>query len=186
MKVIRNNVFETNSSSVHSIVMAREFKAITKEQVRDKLGLYSNSVSARCDIYLGRYSWGPQVLSSFSDKLDYIVTLIACNIKKAKEMKPVELEHKIKSNKFFKQIARAIAKYAEVDNEDYYDIEIPESEFNWYIDHDSVIPVDKFLGELSMSEYLFNPRIMVEIFNDNDDPKDMAYSEYRHMIVKER
>ena len=65
MKVIRKGVFETNSSSSHSISISGEDDYYFAEEEINELV-----------ITYGEYGWGYEVLSTINDKLSYIVTMI--------------------------------------------------------------------------------------------------------------
>lgn len=69
MKTIRNSVFETNSSSMHSFNISNDTPAITQ---------YNNLQLLICAD--GEYGWGPGTVGSPGEKLDYAIVamLILC------------------------------------------------------------------------------------------------------------
>ena len=69
MKTIRNSVFETNSSSMHSFNISNKTPAITQ---------YNNLQLFICAD--GEYGWGPGTVGSPGEKLDYAIVamLILC------------------------------------------------------------------------------------------------------------
>ena len=69
MKKIRKGTFETNSSSMHSLVVVGE-KKINKEQLKiDEDGFI--------EVETDEYTWGYFILETAQEKLNYIV---ACKI----------------------------------------------------------------------------------------------------------
>lgn len=69
MKTIRNNVFETNSSSMHSFCISNNEPSITQ----------FNDLHMKIDAS-GEYGWGPGEVSTPEEKLDYAIVamLIVC------------------------------------------------------------------------------------------------------------
>lgn len=69
MKTIRNNVFETNSSSMHSFCISNNEPSITQ----------FNNLRMKIDAS-GEYDWGPGEVSTPEEKLDYAIVamLIVC------------------------------------------------------------------------------------------------------------
>lgn len=62
MKTIRNSVFETNSSSMHSFCISNDEPSITQ----------FNDLHMKIDAS-GEYGWGPGIVESPADKLDYAI-----------------------------------------------------------------------------------------------------------------
>ena len=69
MKTIRNSVFETNSSSMHSFSISNDTPSITQ----------FNDLRIKVDAS-GEYGWGPGEVSTPEEKLDYAIVamLILC------------------------------------------------------------------------------------------------------------
>lgn len=63
---IRLGVFETNSSSVHSITLGKN-----KEKPR---------VSKVWEIWFGEYGWGPETLYSPGEKMGYVLTSLSYQV----------------------------------------------------------------------------------------------------------
>ena len=68
--ILRNSVFETNSSSCHSLALTKGdngklSKLYTDYQLDENGDLHFN---------VGEYGWGVDVLSDFQSKLDYVMT----------------------------------------------------------------------------------------------------------------
>lgn len=181
MKCIRSQIFETNSSSTHGIVMMKDMGWTDKEHVRRVLGLYCGGDFRIC---LGRYSWGPSVITGFAEKLDYIVTLIASNIKGCDDLKQAKLEAAIKKTRWFKKVMKSICQYISLPLAELPEpvIDMPNGYLRWYIDHDSVVKVEHFLKDVELSDYLFNDKVFVKIDSDNNDPKDFSRIAYNHFM----
>ena len=66
MLTIRKNVFETNSSSTHSLVISK----------RDRSYDYEGLIIADGVLHIsfGEYGWGPAILKSPHEKLSYLIT----------------------------------------------------------------------------------------------------------------
>lgn len=108
MKKIRTSVFETNSSSSHSLVFVEvenEIKAIQEDENEYILGT-------------GEYGWGPETLTGWLEKADYFAVEAINNEKKEELLINVLLE--VYPNATFRLIE-------ELDEEDY-----------GYIDHQSI------------------------------------------------
>ena len=70
MKTIRNNVFETNSSSMHSFCISNNEPSITQ----------FNDLHIKIDAS-GEYGWGPGEVNTPEQKLDYaIVAVLTLNV----------------------------------------------------------------------------------------------------------
>ena len=70
MKTIRNNVFETNSSSMHSFCISNNEPSITQ----------FNDLHIKIDAS-GEYCWGPGEVNTPEQKLDYaIVAVLTLNV----------------------------------------------------------------------------------------------------------
>lgn len=71
---IRRNVFETNSSSMHSLVISKEDRLLTKDELSD--GMYLNKdgvwdIWMDDDLYFGRSPF--QCLATFESKVRYAI-----------------------------------------------------------------------------------------------------------------
>ena len=70
--ILRHAVFETNSSSCHSLALTKGengelSKLYTDYQLDENGNLHFNA---------GEYGWGVDVLSDFQSKLDYVMTYV--------------------------------------------------------------------------------------------------------------
>lgn len=147
MKVIRNGVFETNSSSMHSLSIGD----------RDVI-----STPSKLFVTLKTYGWGYDVLKTPSEKVSYLMSLVASNHgfstyydKSATEddfFEIPEIEHILDVLK-----SKGCELYLSRDsNGDFGDV-----------DHQSSMPMYKFLDGVSLDEFIFNSKYSVIIDNDN-------------------
>lgn len=85
MKTIRNSVFETNSSSMHSFSISNDTPSITQ----------FNELRMEIDAS-GDYGWGPDEVSTPEQKLDYaIVAMLIMNVEKLDGEDPDENEKQV-------------------------------------------------------------------------------------------
>lgn len=170
MILIRNGVFETNSSSAHSLAYKNEvlrdynFKPhndlcfATKElHITKKPKEYE--MYSYMPLYFDEYGWGFDVLSSPAEKLSYLMSSV--------------YQYKtwgvIKEDPFFKQVIQWLNELDIVVNlpEEYGD----SSEVDAEINHQSydVVTKDMFKTKYDLLTYLFNNDIVIHIENDNSD-----------------
>ena len=144
MITIRRGVFETNSSSTHSIVIARE----------------NTKPYDRIDFKIGEYGWSRDVLESPDEKASYFYTS-ACdflNRDVADDIMALLAPYGINCT-FSKR-----AEFKPYGEHEYLD--------NGYVDHseDSGEFVNALLNDASqLIDYLWNDESYVETGNDNDD-----------------
>lgn len=170
MKLIRNGVFETNSSSAHSLAyknnVLRDFNykpkddlcfAIKELHLTKKPKEYE--MYSYMPMYFDEYGWGFEVLSSPAEKLSYLMSSV--------------YQYKtwgvIKEDPFFKQVIQWLNELDIVVNlpEEYGD----SSEVDAYVDHQSwnVVDKDMFQTKEDLLTYLFNNDIVIHIENDNSE-----------------
>lgn len=165
MLLVRNNVFETNSSSAHSLAFGTS-KIIrgngygTGEDETD----FSNplyhlyeipSCYEGCTLYewLGEYGWGYDVLSTPQEKFSYLITGIY-----------ERNNYDLSASLFYIEIKHWLSELG---------IQVIESRADeeGYIDHQSASLVNSslFKTKEDLITYLFNDNIAIYIENDNDD-----------------
>lgn len=170
MRLVRNGVFETNSSSAHSLTykntVLRDYDYKPKEDLcfaTKELHLTKKpkeyEMYSYMPLYFGEYGWGFDVLSSPAEKLSYLMSSV--------------YQYKtwgvIKEDQFFKQVIQWLSELDIV-------VELPEeygesSEVDAYVDHQSwnVVTKDMFQTKEDLLTYLFNSDIVIHIENDNSD-----------------
>lgn len=170
MKLIRNGVFETNSSSAHSLAykntVLRDYNykpkddlcfAIKELHLTKKPKEYE--MYSYMPLYFDEYGWGFDILSSPAEKLSYLMSSV--------------YQYKtwgvIKEDPFFKQVIQWLNELDIIVNlpEQYGD----SSEVDAYVDHQSwnVVTKDMFQTKEDLLTYLFNNDIVIHIENDNSD-----------------
>lgn len=165
---IRRNVFETNSSSMHSLTV--------KKGTMENSNLLIDDTNNKVVSGFGEYGWEIENYTSQSDKLRYILTMCACT-----EGKILVSPDEFYDTEGFKLISEAIANHCCCDG-----VEIAEGsmktdhwkdnyylDFDGYIDHQSYedyASVAEFLSKNnigSVEEFVFSNGIIVHTDNDN-------------------
>ena len=158
MRQVRNGVFETNSSSVHSISICNRELEQNKMLIADDGYIH---------IELGEFGWAIRNYSDQYSKLSYLITMAVhlndfyiwcCN----QEERKLEIEAFMQTEDF-KHISDEISKYAGCNG-----IIIDESE--GYIDHQSIYSnsLEAFLdlNNTDIIEFVFGG-VIVHTDNDN-------------------
>lgn len=73
MKQIRRNVFETNSSSSHSLVITTDNEHMTREEINNEFHLRKNGLLWLPESYLEFYRYPFDMLATFRGKLRYAI-----------------------------------------------------------------------------------------------------------------
>ena len=145
MKTIRHGVFETNSSSSHSISISRLTDGIYDTIPPDKNGIIKLSG--------GQYGWEWETYSLSIDKANYAATFA----KDSKEQLNI-LAEVIKDHTGARKV-----KY-----------DFGTDDYCAYIDHQSAATetsAEFFNSKKSLKDFLFNPKSYVRTGNDNsEDP----------------
>lgn len=171
MKIsIRRGVFETNSSSSHSLSICGSSDCENKY-----LSHYEDNVAITSP---GEYGWNGPTLSSPNERLSYIITMVFEQYdeepyltKKEGNRWLVYDAHKIMETPEFKEIEECIVENTEYTglkfDQDFYDPDYA------YIDHQSFSEdyesYKDFLDyyNLTLADFLFNDKYQVIITNDN-------------------
>lgn len=173
MKLIRNGVFETNSSSAHSlaygtskIIRGSRWYQPTKEHDFSNPMYRLDKVPDHYRNYtfyewLGEYGWGYDVLTTPQEKFSYLLTQMADT---SEEL------HKSTNYETIKEMVEDIGcEIVRCNNQD------------GYVDHESygIINPSLFKSKKDLITYLFNDNIIVYIENDNDEYQEW-YTGERH------
>ena len=162
---IRRNVFETNSSSMHSLSICKQgcngFLSVDEE---------TNKVITN----FGEFGWGYEKYYSASKKLSYLVTMLVETHNECKSMEELcETED-------FKNINSVVAEHCDCDGI-FIDEEVGVKSYTWngkeysyfehegYVDHQSVMQINDLLDEYgcTIEEFIFDEGIKLIIDNDN-------------------
>lgn len=170
MRLVRNGVFETNSSSAHSLAykntVLRDYDykpskdlCLSIKELRLTKKPKEYEMYSYMSLYFDEYGWGYDVLRSPAEKLSYLMSSV--------------YQYKtwgvVKGDQFFKQVIQWLSELDIV-------VELPEeygesSEVDAYVDHQSwnVVTKDMFQTKEDLLTYLFNNDIVIYIENDNSD-----------------
>ena len=150
MKQIRQGVFETNSSSTHSLTISGKDKFI-----------YPNFIPT---IEFGEYGWEQETYSDFTDKISYVITMLATinGIQKFEDF--LELKEFIWLKEAVNQHCGQELKIKAIDDK-----------YNplGYVDHQSNDVLDEFLSQdeldfkVKVLDFIFNEKYGFKTDNDN-------------------
>lgn len=189
---IRRGVFETNSSSTHSVSVIGINKdndhTITLADLPELEELKVNKEYDKVEAGFGDFGWGPDCFNSIEHKLSYALTMVA-----ATECHHIRSSTDFFESEGFKMLNDAIAdRYhckgifikdaIEVRTFDYDGKKSYYINIDGYIDHasgcDEYSSLKSFLNHynLSVEDFLFNKNVVVFISNDNSD--DDEYDNY--------
>lgn len=157
MKAIRIGLFETNSSSVHSITVSEKAELFDYPEEKEDVIV----------VVPGEYGWSGDDVMGLQEKLRYLMTLILDTKYDwdpgindfVPEDKKLDL---LKSDEDWQRICQVVRdkKHKEVIPN------IPKG-LHFYVDHQSCMSLDAFLSGMSLEDFLFDPTYVVEIDNDN-------------------
>ena len=157
MKCIRRGVFETNSSSTHSIHWSgREPRLINNIDVEDGVVIGE----------FGEFGWEKDSFISAGVKLSYLLTFVFTGAKDDED--PEEfLKNNPQKMKLYRLVEQAILEHTG------YPLSVEKSTDPWfpfgYIDHQSLdIPNDVFEGGVEdIKRFIFDPNVVLYTDNDN-------------------
>lgn len=151
MKKIRKGTFETNSSSMHSLVVEGGIKGEKKEA---NLPLYPDGT---LEIETGEYGWGYGLLKTPVSKLEYLITLLCCT-------NGIETMEELEENDVFQEWLEDLKEYAGVKR-------ILVTDFSGYVDHQSFTDPKSFI-ENYKKEYIEDR----ESYWDDDDEENEDFT----------
>ena len=140
-QIIRHSVFETNSSSTHTISISST--ECSMEFLRpDRNGVLQ--------IYPGEFGWGPEVFTDATTKASYCLTYV-------KDCHNKELDYMLRT------VLLKATGASEVEF-------VPLNDNNWgYIDHQSCETCSEaFDSPTKLYNFIFNPNSELSISNDNE------------------
>ena len=160
MKKVRNNTFETNSSSVHAIVIN-----------------FSNDINIPKSIHfgIGEFGWEHTKLNSVREKANYLYTALLSLYTGDELQEHIDDIESTLRNAGVENITfddNYVEKYSE-----YGDLTKKYNSFNGYIDH--YYDLREFIEEISsegLITYLFNPDSYVHTGHDNNENDYPDYS----------
>lgn len=168
---IRTGVFETNSSSCHSVSITRD-KEITQIDTLE----YTDDDKAI--VHFGEFGWGVDTFNDSSTKLNYLMTMAAETSKV-----PDSIEEFFDSEDFhlIEDAVKShnpdcegiyLADEISIETFSYRDQEYKRLKFDGYIDHQSCEDYSSakdFLDSygITAEDFIFNPKVILHIDNDN-------------------
>jgi hypothetical protein len=153
VKVVRNGVFETNSSSCHSLCISDQ------EAILDTLPVDNEGVVR---IFTGEFGWGIDEYNDAAMKAAYCLTWIkTCNDENDPKVSKYEAS--------LKGVIEEVCKAKEVRF-----IQETDKYYPWgYIDHQSSDRcAEAFESLTSLKNFIFNPNSTLRISNDNGGEDD--------------
>lgn len=150
---IRRNVFETNSSSMHSLVIKKSSGYYTEDELRKHLWLMKNNfweIWREDDLEFGRFPF--KCLETFEGKVRYAIASLCGYRKNAAEI--------------FKEIEKIVLEVIP----ECVGIELPKDNWNdevsyGYVDEDILSPFLK-AENISLKEFLTNKKYVVIVDGD--------------------
>lgn len=166
-KQIRAGTFETNSSSMHSLVILDKKSKLNPSNLPVNPG-------GILEIVTGEFGWGYDILETQLEKIEYLFTLLCC-------YEGIESQEDLENNMTYIEWVEELEKYAGIKK-------VVITNFDGYVDHQSCCSPDEFLSsyrtvdafdkdiwkdEKNVSEkskfleVIFDDNIKIEIANDN-------------------
>jgi len=163
MKQIRQGVFETNSSSSHSISIRKLNEYYTQNELEDSVHIYNGILSLwDHDLDFGRSPFEP--LLSFFDKVRYAIASFDSDEKNRHEIEDILFE-KIPE---LKKIEYPVEQNWKTDKEETY---------YGSVDHQSIGVLESMLARhnVTLREFLLNKRYVVFIDGDEYNIKEKLF-----------
>lgn len=166
MKTIRNNVFETNSSSSHSLCIK------ANNELSDSY-LTVDDIDNHVHVEFGEFGWGYERTTDQYDKLSYLVTMLVET--EGNGCKSIQDLYKTEG---FNAINKVIKEYCKCDGIIIDSVVGPASWNENYLVHDGYIDhqscedystVQGFLNDygITVEQFIFNSDVILIIDNDN-------------------
>ena len=186
-KNIRQGVFETNSSSMHVIVIDQE-NVKYKEALHLSTAWNDDYTKEKYIMYLRSYGWGFDWLDYTEAKLSYLMTYAIQGLYDSTQEQLNESLDKIWTGELsgfgpeyndLIDLADFIKEYS-ANSKDVDGIEVRfqyDDQFP-YIDHQSYVgnieSMLRYHGHgMSMAEFVFNPAVRMRISNDNEEDEEL-------------
>ncbi len=150
---IRAGVFETNSSSSHSLT-------IKSGALTDINDIVDNIIIGQG----GEFGWGVETLTDFDSKFQYLITYLFSGVSSQDEIDEI-----VNNNSYYAMLTKAVATHlnSKIIMRTYKQVEKKYDKFG-YIDHASYGEAsDAFNSRDELANFLFNPFSKLHIDNDN-------------------
>jgi hypothetical protein len=146
LKKIRKGVFETNSSSMHSVCISGTDR-------------YTNFQNDTISVYTDEYGWGYDKLTSTQEKLSYVITAM-------QYYDGVGEVDDLSKSTYFQWLKEMVSDYSGCE------LEVLGKDMG-YIDHQSTDMLDEYWSQnedefkSNMKDLIFNNKYTIIIDNDN-------------------
>ena len=168
-RTIRRGVFETNSSSTHSISIKYAKKEIMEARGAD-LVKHSLDIKGVLHLECGEFGWEEITYNDFRYKLAYLATSLAGGPGwEDKEQIAARIKKIYESNKNFALLKKVLTSFDGCEDVRFSRNEKDKHGSGYgYIDHQSCGTANKaFMNERNLRNYLFNNNSHVRTDNDN-------------------
>ncbi len=162
---IRKNVFETNSSSTHSLVISKEDHAYDYHLPVEDDGTLV--------ITFGEFGWGPEILAAPIEKLSYLIT-DRCglyNISDDESSDQESIKEVVMESEAVRDIVETVMRCCPEVKDVVFELNDSWNPFG-YIDHQS--QGTSYEEDLSIEDIIFSNKVIIMIDNDNS----CHYEEY--------
>lgn len=146
---VRQNVFETNSSSMHSLVISNKDRGYDYDLPVDENGVLT--------ISFGEFGWGPEILKEPLEKISYVIT-DRCSVGSLDFDEKEALES---------EIVKEVIDLIKSKCPNVKDVKIQRSGSYWpygYVDHESQGTSYK---DKNLEHLIFSNSVIIIIDNDN-------------------
>ena len=145
-KQVRRSVFETNSSSSHSLTVLKQ--GVTEY-------LHVDEISNYVIVNLGEFGWGYDAYKDPETKLSYLITML-------KEYTDASCPEELYNTDEFQEISKVVSDRCECDG-------VIIGDFDGYVDHQSVDSIHSLIDQngCTIEEFIFDLGIELIIDNDN-------------------
>ena len=171
---IRRGVFETNSSSSHSVTVRGDWNEYSKDY-SDKIHCDVDESTNKLVLDPDGYGWGYDTLTTTTEKLCYLVAMICSNAPYNEHYDTTWLQLRecpdfVELDKFIKEYTKyeGILLINHRTSEPYKDDDVISGDI--YVDHQSCYnSIEDFLNDwrVDLERYLFDDLVHVIIDNDN-------------------
>lgn len=158
MLKIRKNIFETNSSSTHSLVISKKDRGYDYNLPVDEEGVLT--------ISFGEFGWGPEILKYPHEKLSYLITdRNSIHYDWQNPPSEKEFEYMLSQDKRVQEIIEVVKSCCPEVKEVKY--EFGDNKYNplGYVDHQS--QGTSYESDLSIEDIIFSNKVIIMIDNDN-------------------
>lgn len=158
MKQIRHRVFETNSSSTHSLSVSSKDAFVEMPYIKNKI----------IDVEFGEFGWGYERLNSLSDRLSYLITDLMSQVRDVYNMEFDESKNKFLNYKYYLWTQKAVKKYVGNNFRIDWDKAKENKYYNFgYIDHQSADT--HIIGKRLNGSNIYVADILYDFWSDDED-----------------